>query len=156
MLTKPFYKHLELGLSSQNCLYFQGFWGPKLLNGCLVLWPTQRALHVESTSIPRGFDEFPRDFHGVFFDVISLIEKSTLFPRTFFAVISMVEKYTLFPHTFFDVISMVKKSTLLPRAFFDVISLVEISTMFLLTFFDLILMVEKSTFLHIIFLTKFR
>ena len=139
MLTKPFYKHLELGLSSQNCLYFQGFWGPKLLNGCLVVWPTQRALHVESTSIPRGFDEFPCDFQGVFFDVISLIEKSTLFPRTFFAVISMVEKYTL-----------------LPRAFFDVISLVEISTMFLLTFFDLILMVKKSTFLHILFLTKFR
>ena len=64
-----------------------------------------------------------------FFDVISLIEKSTSFPRTFFDVILMVEKSSLFPSTFLDVISMVKKSTLFPRTFFDVISMVEKSTL---------------------------
>ena len=29
-----FYKQLGLGLSPQSYLYFQGFWGSKLLNGC--------------------------------------------------------------------------------------------------------------------------
>ena len=66
MLTKLFCKHLELGLSSQNCLYFQGFWGPNLLNGCLVVWPTQRALHVESTSNPRRFHVDSTNFHVIF------------------------------------------------------------------------------------------
>ena len=28
---------LGSGLSPQNCLYFQGFWGSKLFNGCLVV-----------------------------------------------------------------------------------------------------------------------
>ena len=65
--------------------------------------------------------------------------------RTFFDVISMVEKSTLFPRPFFDVISMYEKSTLFPLPFFDVISLVEISTVFLTTFFYVTLMVEKST-----------
>ena len=32
-----FYKQLESGLSTQSCLYFQGFRGSKLLNGCLVV-----------------------------------------------------------------------------------------------------------------------
>ena len=26
-------------LGPRSCLYFQGFWGSKLLNGCLVVWP---------------------------------------------------------------------------------------------------------------------
>ena len=50
-------------------------------------------------------------FHVIstyFFDVISLVEKSTWFPRTFFDVISMVEICTLFLLTFFDVILMGK------------------------------------------------
>ena len=120
----------------------------------------RRQFHVDNTWIRRrpNFDEFPRHFHVLFwcnfadrkiyvvstyfFDVISMVEKSTWFPRTFFNVISMVEKSTLLPRAFFDVISMVEKSTLFPRTFFDVISFIEISTVFLLTFFDVILMVE--------------
>ena len=91
---------------------------------------TPRRIDVDSTGSLRRYveDQIFTNFHVVFtyfFDVISLIEKSTSFPRTFF-----------------DVISMVEKSTLFPRAFFDVISFVEISTVFLPTFFDVILMVE--------------
>ena len=91
---------------------------------------TPRQIDVDSTWILRRYveDQISTNFHVVstyFFDVISLVEKSTSFPRTFF-----------------DVISMVEKSTLFPRTFFDVISFVEISTVFLLTFFDVILMVE--------------
>ena len=94
---------------------------------------TPRRIHVDSTWIIRRYveDQISTNFHVIstyFFDAISLIEKSTSFPRNFFDVISLVEKSTLFPRTFFDVISMV-----------------EISMVFLLTFFDLILMVEKST-----------
>ena len=37
-LTYPFfYKRLGSGLSPQSCLYFQGFWGSKLLNGSLIV-----------------------------------------------------------------------------------------------------------------------
>ena len=39
-----FYKRLESGLSPQSCLYFQGFWGSKLLNDCLVVWPSNLCL----------------------------------------------------------------------------------------------------------------
>ena len=60
-------------------------------------------------------------------------------------MISLVEKSTWFPRIFFDVISMVEKSTLFPRTFFDVISMVEICTLFLLTFFDVILMGKDLT-----------
>ena len=35
--TLIFYKQLGSGLSPESCLYFQGFRGSKLLNGCLVL-----------------------------------------------------------------------------------------------------------------------
>ena len=35
--TSFFYKQLGSGLSPQGCLYFQGFWDSKLLNGCLVV-----------------------------------------------------------------------------------------------------------------------
>ena len=52
-----------------------------------------------------------------FFDVISMVEISPLFPRTFFVLISLVEKSTLFPRTFFDVISLVEKSRLFPLTF---------------------------------------
>ena len=78
---------------------------------------TQRAHHVKSMSIRRGY----------------YVDTS----KNKFWRIS-----TSFPCTFFDVISMVEKSTSFPRTFFDVISMVEISTVFLLTFFDVILMVE--------------
>ena len=88
---------------------------------------TQRQTHVDSTWILRRYveDQISTNFHVIsayFLDVISLVEKSTLFPRTFF-----------------DVISMVEKSTFFPRILFDVICLVEICTLFLLTFFDVIL-----------------
>ena len=29
-----FYKQLGSGLGRENCLYFHGFWGSKLLDGC--------------------------------------------------------------------------------------------------------------------------
>ena len=108
-------------------------------------------IYVDLTWILRRYveDQISTYFHVIstnFFNVISLIENCTSFPRTFFNVVWMVEKSTLFPRTFLDVISMVEKSTLQPRTFFDVISLVGISTAFLLTFFNLILMVEKFTF----------
>ena len=32
-----FFKHLGLGLNPESSLYFQGFWGSKLLNCCLVV-----------------------------------------------------------------------------------------------------------------------
>ena len=70
---------------------------------------------------------------------------SMSFSTYFLDVFSMVEKSTLFPRTFFDVISLVEKSTLFPRTFFDAICLVEISTLFLLTFFDVVLMGKNST-----------
>ena len=74
---------------------------------------SQRAYHVKSTSILRRYveDQITTNFHVIstyFFDLISLVEKSTLFLGTFFDVISMDEKSTLFPRTFFGVISLVK------------------------------------------------
>ena len=62
------------------------------------------------SSILRRYvkDQISTNFHVIstyFFDVTSLVKKSTLFPRTFFHVISIVEKSTLFVRTFFDVIS---------------------------------------------------
>ena len=128
---------------------------------------TPRRIHVGSTWILRRYveDQILTNFHVIstyVFDVISLVEKSMLFPRTlcdvnsmaeksmlfprtFFDVISMVEKSLLFSRTLFDVISLVQKSTLFPRTFFDVICLVEICTLFLLTFLDVILMGKNST-----------
>ena len=96
---------------------------------------TSRRIHVVSTWILRRYvkDQISTNFHVIsayFFDVISMDEKSTWFPRTFFDVVSLVEKFTWFPCTFIDVISLVEKSTLFPRTFFDVISMVEKSTLF--------------------------
>ena len=36
-----FYKQLGSGFSPQSCLYFPSFRGSKLLNGCLVFWPSK-------------------------------------------------------------------------------------------------------------------
>ena len=98
---------------------------------------TPRRIHVDSSWILRRYleDQISTNFHVIstyFFGVISLIKKSTLFPRTFFDVISMIEKPTLFPRNFCDVISMVEKSTLFPFTFFDVVSMVEKSTVLLI------------------------
>ena len=111
---------------------------------------TPRRIDINSTSILRRYvkDEVSTNFHVIstyFFDVISLVEKSTSVPRTFFNVISLIAISTFFPSTFFDVNSMLEKFTLFPGTFFNVISLVEKSTLFPLTFFDVILMVEKFT-----------
>ena len=111
---------------------------------------TPRRIDVDSTWILRRYfeDQISMNFHVIsayFFDVISMVKKSTSVPRTFFDEISLVEKSTLFPRTFFDVVSMVEKSMLFPRTFFDVICLVEICTLFLLIFFDVILMGKNST-----------
>ena len=35
-----FYKQLGSDLNSQSCLYFQRFRGSELLNGCLIIWPS--------------------------------------------------------------------------------------------------------------------
>ena len=40
------YKHLEPGLSPQSWLNFQGFWGSKLLNSCLVVAPSNICLRA--------------------------------------------------------------------------------------------------------------
>ena len=66
----------------------------------------QRALHVDSTWILCRYveDQISMNFHVIstyVFDIISMVEKSTLFPLTFFDVISMVEKSTLLPGAFF-------------------------------------------------------
>ena len=103
--------------------------------------PCRFNVHITSIRRRANFDEYPRHFH-VFFDVISLIEN----PRTFFVVISLVEKSTLFPRTFINAISLVEKSTLLPRTCFEVTSMDEKSTFFPSTFFDVISLVEISTF----------
>ena len=89
---------------------------------------TPRQIHVNSTWILRRYIE---DQISTIFLVIS---------SYFFDVISMVEKSTLLPRTSIEVISLVQKSTLLPYTFFNVICLVEICTFFLLTFLDVILM----------------
>ena len=119
-------------------------WIYSLHNGLTTSNPRQ--FDVDITSIGRGsnFDEFPRHFRVLFFDVILMVEKSTSFPHTFFDVISLVEKSMLFPRTLFDAIWMVGKFTLFPRTFIVVISLVENSTLFPRTFFDVITMAKKS------------
>ena len=91
----------------------------------------QRQFDVDITFILRrpNFDEF-HVISTYFYDITSLIKKSTSFQSTFFYLISMVRKSTLFPHTFCGVISLVEKYTFFPRTFLDVISLVEISTFF--------------------------
>ena len=38
------YKQLGSGRSPGRCLYFPGFWGSKLLNGCLVVRPSNICL----------------------------------------------------------------------------------------------------------------
>ena len=72
----------------------------------------QWILNGHTTSNWRRFDVYNTSIHWTpnfhvfstcFFNVISLIRKSTLFPPTFFDVILMVEKSTLVPSTFFGV-----------------------------------------------------
>ena len=46
------YKQLGSGLNPQSCLYFQGFGGSKLLNGCLIVWRSNLCL--------RGIQKFSR------------------------------------------------------------------------------------------------
>ena len=87
---------------------------------------TPRRIDVDSTWTLRRYvkDQISTSFYVIsayFFDVISMVKKSTWFPRTFFDVISLFEKSTLFPRTFFDVISMVEICTLFLLTFFDVI-----------------------------------
>ena len=71
----------------------------------LLMFPmgTPRWIDLDSKWILRWYieDQISTNFHVIssyFFDVISLIEKSTSFPRLFFYVILMIEKSTLFPH----------------------------------------------------------
>ena len=115
---------------------------------------TRRRIDADSTSILRRYveDQTSMNFHFIstyFFDVILLIEKSPLFPRTFFNVILMVKKSNLFPRTFINVISLVQISTFFPRTFFNAVSMVEKSSLFACIFFDEISMARNSTSLLI-------
>ena len=47
-ITYFFYKQLGSGLSPQSCLFFQVAWGLKLLNGCLLVWPSNLCLQEYS------------------------------------------------------------------------------------------------------------
>ena len=91
--------------------------------------PNRHNRDITSLHRRRNFDKF-HVISKYFFDVISLIENSTLFSRTFFGVISLVEKSTLFLLTYFDIILMVEKSTLLAHTFFDNILMGKNSTLF--------------------------
>ena len=62
---------------------------------------------ITSTWRRPNFEKFPRRFH-VLFDVISMVQKFTLFSHTFFDVISFVEISMVFLLTFFDLILMVE------------------------------------------------
>ena len=112
---------------------------------------TQWAHYVQCTTLILHWyieDQISTKFHVTFtyfFDVISLMRKSTSFPRTFVPVILLLQKSTLFPRTFFDVILMVGKSTLFSHSFFDVISMIEKSMFYARTFIGLILLAKKST-----------
>ena len=44
VLKYTFFKQLRSGFHPQSCLYFQRFWGSKLLSGCLVVWPSNLCL----------------------------------------------------------------------------------------------------------------
>ena len=92
-----------------------------------------------SNVVRKSYHSAPRHFHVLFqcnfadqklhvvstsfFDVILMIEISTLFPYTFFDVISIVERFTFFPLAFIDVILMFEKSTLFVRSYFDEIQM---------------------------------
>ena len=87
------------------------------------VFSSEQSLSQRQSTILHRYveDQILTNFYVIstyFFDVISMVEKSMLFPHSFFDVISMVEKSTFFPCTFFNVISMVEKSTLFPHTFF--------------------------------------
>ena len=65
-----FHQQLGRGLSPQSCLYFQGFGGSKLLNSCLVVWPSNLCL--------RGI----RQFSGFKFNIYDQCFKN--FPNNAF------------------------------------------------------------------------
>ena len=156
-MCRYFFSSRLLLTNSSNISYASNY----LPNGLTTLNPCRFDVVITSIRRRPNFGEFPRHFRVLFrcnfggrkihvvstyfFDVISIVEKSTWFPRTLFDVTSLVEKSMWFPRTFLDVISMVEKSTWFPRTFFDVISMVEICTLFLLTFFDVILMGKDLT-----------
>ena len=112
---------------------------------------TQWAHYVQCTTLILHWyieDQISTKFHVTFtyfFDVISLMRKSTSFPRTFVPVILLLQKSTLFPRTFFDVILMVGKSTLFSHSFFDIILIDKKSALFPRTFFDKVSQVKIST-----------
>ena len=91
------------------------------------------------------FRQISASFPRTYFDVISMVKKSTLFPRTFLEVISLAEISTIFSRTFFDVILIVKESTLFPITFFDVILMVKKFRLFTRTFSDEISTGKNST-----------
>ena len=43
-----FLQELGSGLIPQSCLYFEVVWDSKLLNGCLVVWPSNLCLQKHS------------------------------------------------------------------------------------------------------------
>ena len=124
---------------------------------------------MDSTWILRRYveDQISTSFHIIstyFFDVISLGEKSTWFPRIFFRCnfagrkIHVVSTYFLrcnfngqkihihiISKYFFRCNFDGRKIHVVSRTFISVISMVEICTLFSLTFFDVILMGKNLT-----------
>ena len=76
-----FYKILGSGLIPQSCSYFQGFWGSKLLNVRLVVWPSNLCLRkmqyfsgFKTDIYDQWFQNFPNNpFETAeFWSVVSL------------------------------------------------------------------------------------
>ena len=79
----------------------------------------RRGFNVDITSKRRSskFDEFPSHLHVLFRCNFADRKIHVVSTYTFFDVMLMVEKSLLFPRSFFDVIPTVEKSKLLPLNF---------------------------------------
>ena len=132
---------------------------------------TPRRIHVDSTSILRRYVEgqISKNFCVIsryFFNVISMVQKSTSFSRTFFWCNFDGRKMHVVTTYFFRYNFDVQKVRVVSAHFFrcnfsgqkiHVVSSKNSSLTFLfpLTFFDVILMVEKSTLFTRIFADEF-
>ena len=74
--TNFFYKQLGSGLSPQFCLYFDGFWGSKLLNGCLEVDVCEEYIDFQDSKLIfmiSDFEIFPiMLLRGMNFGVLSV------------------------------------------------------------------------------------
>ena len=89
--TPIFYKQLGSGLSPQSCFYFQVAWGSKLLNGCLVVWPSNLCVQEYSNfedSKPQLFYAYYKGKTPLFFNLwfLFLFSKRRLSPESYLAI----------------------------------------------------------------------